>query len=113
MKIYKYILGTHKETTNLPILGNLGRTPYFIDIICAMIKYFKRIKSLEKDSLLYKTFNTSKQISVDSSHCWFSFVTSIFKKLRLSSSLSITEIKSVLITRYMKYWEERNKKKCY
>ena len=105
MKFYKYILGTHKKTTNLPIMGDLGRTHNFIDIICAMIKYFKRINSLEKDSLLYKTFYTSKKVSVDSSDCWFSFVMSIFKELKLSSSLSITEIKSVLITRYMKYWE--------
>ena len=110
MKFYKYILGTHKKTTNLPIMGDLGRTPYFIDIICAIIKYFKRIKSLEKDSLLYKTFNMSKQISVDSSDCWFSFVTSIFKELKLSSSLSITEIKSDLITHYMKYWEREIRK---
>ena len=110
MKFYKYILGTHKKTTNLPIMGDLGSTPYFIDIICAIIKYFKRIKSLEKDSLLYKMFNTSKQISVDSSDCWFSFVTSIFKELKLSSSLSITKIKSVLITRYMKYWERKIRK---
>ena len=110
MKSFKYILGTHKKTSNLPIMGDLGRTPYFIDIICAIIKYFKRIKSLEKDSLRYKTFNTSKQISVDSSHCWFSFVTSNFKELKLSSSLSITEIKSVLITCYMKYWEREIRK---
>ena len=78
--------------------------------VIIIIKYFKTIKSLETDGLLQKTFNTSKQISVDSSDCWFSFVTSIFKELKLSSTLSITEMKSDLITRYMKYWEREIRK---
>ena len=43
-KYYKYILGVHKRATNLAVIGDLGRTPYYIDIICGIIKFMKELK---------------------------------------------------------------------
>ena len=41
VKFYKYILGVHKKNpTNLAVKGDLGRTPYFIDIICSIFEIF-------------------------------------------------------------------------
>ena len=44
-KYYKYTLGVHKKATDLAVYGELGRTPFFIDIICGVIKYYKRIQN--------------------------------------------------------------------
>ena len=38
MKLYNYILGVYKRATNLAVNGDLGKTPYFIDIICSILK---------------------------------------------------------------------------
>ena len=31
-------MGVHKRATNLAVNGDFGRTPYFIDIICSILK---------------------------------------------------------------------------
>ena len=31
-------MGMHKRATNLAVNGDFGRTPYFIDIICSILK---------------------------------------------------------------------------
>ena len=61
-KYYKYILGVHKKATNLAVIGDLGRTPYYIDIICGIFKYMKRIEAMDNDSLLFQTLQTSKEL---------------------------------------------------
>ena len=51
-KFYKYILGVHKRANNLAFNGDLCRTPYFIDIICTILKYLKRIDAMDDNGLL-------------------------------------------------------------
>ena len=60
MKFYKYILGVHKRATNLAVNGDLGRTPYFIDIICSILKYFRKNSMMDDNTLLTQTLETSK-----------------------------------------------------
>ena len=61
MKFYKYILGVHKKAINLAVNGDLGRTPCFIDIICSISKYFRRIGMMDDDTLLAQTLETSRK----------------------------------------------------
>ena len=60
-KFYKYILGVQKKATNLAVSGDFGRTLYFIDIICTILKYLKRIDAMYDNSLLAQTLHTSKE----------------------------------------------------
>ena len=65
-KFYKYILGVHKRATNLAVNGDLGRTPYFIDIICTILKYLKRSRlggghNKIKESYCRRNLQTPKQ----------------------------------------------------
>ena len=59
----------NKRATNLAVIGDLGRTPYYIDLICGIIKYMKRIDAMGNDSLLFQTLQTSKELHNNSKHC--------------------------------------------
>ena len=72
LKFYKYILGVHKRATNLAVNEDLGRIPYFIDIICSILKYFKRINMMDSNSLLAQTLETSKHIHENGKQSWYS-----------------------------------------
>ena len=56
----------HKRATNLAVNGDLDRTPYFIDIICSTLKYFKRTDAMDDNSLLVQTLHTRKELQ-----CWY------------------------------------------
>lgn len=62
------------RTTNLAIYGDLGRTPLFIDIVCAVIKYFRRLEEINTESLLGQAFNSSKEIHTSGNESWYSSV---------------------------------------
>ena len=56
-----YILSVHKRDTTLAVLvGDLGRRPYFIDKICSILKYFRRIGMMNDNTLLAQTLETRK-----------------------------------------------------
>ena len=59
------MLGVHKRATNLAVYGELGRTPYFIDIICGVIKYYKRIQNMDSDSFLAQSLKISEELYKD------------------------------------------------
>ena len=40
MKFCKYILGVGSKASNLAVAGELGRYPFYIDIILNMVKYW-------------------------------------------------------------------------
>ena len=108
-KYYKYVLGVNKKSTNLAVYGELGRTPYFIDIIGGVIKYFKRIQNMESDSLLAQSLNTSKELFNNGKQSWYTGLSFIFDQLNIDDTMSVHEIKSLLIKRSMGYWEKQIK----
>ena len=74
----------HKRATNLAVIGDLGRTPYYTDLICGIIKYMKRIEAMDNDSLLFQTLQTSKELHNNSKQCWHTGVSFIFDQLNIS-----------------------------
>ena len=97
LKFYKYILGVQKSATNLAVNGDLGRTPYFIDIICSILKYFKRINMMDSNSLLAQTLETSKHIHENGKQSWYSGIVFILDELAINLDMNDEEIKSKLI----------------
>ena len=104
LKFYKYILGVHKRTTNLAVYGDLGRTPLFIDIVCAVIKYFRRLEEINSESLLGQAFNSSKEIHTSGKESWYSSILFIMQQLNINANMSLHEIKSKLIKISMELW---------
>ena len=93
VKYYKYILGVHKRTTNLAVYGDLGMTPLFIDIVCTVIKYFRRLQEINNGSLLGQAFDTSKELHMNGKECWYTSALFILQQLNINASMSLDEIK--------------------
>ena len=81
MKFYKYILGVHKRTINLAVYGDLGRTPLFIDIVCSIIKYFRRLEGLDNNTLLGHAFGISKELHIKGIESWYTSCLFILKPI--------------------------------
>ena len=113
LKFYKYILGVHKRTTNLAVYGDLGRTPLFIDIVCAVIKYFRRLEEINSESLLGQAFNSSKEIHTSGKESWYSSILFIMQQLNINANMSLHEIKSKLIKISMELWKTITRKCSY
>ena len=107
MKFYKYILDVHKKATNLAVTGDLGRTPYFIDIVCSILKYFNRIETMDANSLLYQTLETCKKLHQNGKHTWYSGIEFIVNELDINLNMSLEQMKRKLIQRSMRYWEKQ------
>ena len=52
IKFLKYVLGVHRKTTNVAVMGELGRYPIIINVICDTVKYFERLISDDVSNLL-------------------------------------------------------------
>ena len=72
-KFYKYILGVHKRATNLAVNGDYGRTLYFIDIICTILKSLKRTDAVDDNSLLAQTLRTGKELHENGKQRWYTY----------------------------------------
>ena len=57
MKVFKQILGVHKQTTNLVVLLELGRTNIHIECVKFSIKNWERIRKKNAYSVLTASFN--------------------------------------------------------
>ena len=55
MKFCKFSLGVGKRSSNLAVIGELGRYPLFIEIIISMFSYLTRLSN-SKDILLYQNY---------------------------------------------------------
>ena len=106
VKYYKYILGVHKRTTTLAVYGGLGRTPLFIDIVCLVIKYFRRLEEINNRSLLGQAFDTGKDLHMNGKESWCTSALFILQQLNINANMSLDEIKSKLIKRSMELWEK-------
>ena len=63
MKFCKFSLGVVKRSSNLAVIGELGRYPLFIEIITSMFSYLNRISN-SKDTLLSEALSVSKLLSI-------------------------------------------------
>ena len=48
----KCVLGVHRKTTNVAVMGELGRYPIIINVICDTVKYFEKLISGDVSNLL-------------------------------------------------------------
>ena len=83
MKFAKFTLGVHKKSCNFAVMSELGRYPYYIDMIKAMFKFWYRIEHLHPDSLLFNALQCSKNIEV-AGNSWFNTVNQLSNLLKVT-----------------------------
>ena len=52
----RHVLGTNRSVNNLMCRAELGRYPLCIEINCRVVNFYKHIKEMPKDSIVYQTF---------------------------------------------------------
>ena len=73
MKFCKFSLGVGKRSSNLAVIGELGRYPLFIEIIIFMFSYLTRISN-SKDILLSEALSVSKLLSDQNKKSWYNIL---------------------------------------
>ena len=61
----KWALGVNRKATNVGVWGESGRYPLIYECITLTIKYLKRIKNLQNDSLVSLAFKEQKKMDLD------------------------------------------------
>ena len=79
-KICKFSLGVGKRSSNMAVIGELGRYPLFIEIIVNMFLYLSRLEKTE-DKLLSEALSVSKALSNQNKKSWYNFMSSLSKYL--------------------------------
>ena len=52
----RHILGTNRSVNNLMCRAELGRYPLCVEISCRVVNFYKYIKEIPKESIVYQTF---------------------------------------------------------
>ena len=109
IKFLKYVLGVHRKTTNVAVMGELGRYPIIINVICDTVKYFERLISDDVSNLLKGALKENGYLHEHKKKNWLSSLYFLFEYLNISkSSISNDKLASVakskLIKRYKAEW---------
>ena len=101
MKFCKFSLGVGKRSSNLAVIGELGRYPLFIEIIISMFSYLTRLSN-SKDILLSEALSIWKLLSDQNKKSWYNTILSLLKYLKLDLRCvmnSKTNLKHFLYTK--------------
>lgn len=85
LKFCKTTLGVHSKATNIAVRLELGRLPIIHKIYINMIKYWFRLLSCPRNSLLHKAYISSENLSKSGIKCWAFKVRNILNKLGLNN----------------------------
>ena len=67
----KWLLGIHKYSSNLGVLGELGRYPFIIDIIKMLVKYWIKLRTKRSyKSLLHDCLCEAELIDPSGGQSW-------------------------------------------
>lgn len=113
LRYMKYILGVNKKSSNLAVLGELGRFPLYFSVVLSMLKYWFRIKNM-KDGLLYDTYMCNKNMFNNNIECWYLSIHYIFKKLNIHNlevklNFFIKSVKQKLCNSFVKFWNTKRR----
>ena len=70
IKFCKFSLGVGKRTTNIAVLGELGRYPLLLEVILNIIRYFKYLLKSE-NVLLSEALKVSKSLKSLNINSWY------------------------------------------
>lgn len=99
VKFGKYSLQVRRRSTNLAVMGELGRYPLSLEVILNMTKFWVRL-SEQNNSLIKEAFEESKILSKKCKDNWLGSIYSLFKYLNLTPEYLLnhkSHIKSIII----------------
>ena len=111
IKFAKFILGVNRKSTNFAVMSELGRFPFYLDIIKNVLKYWHRLENVDQNSLLFDALECSKDTN-SASNSWYNTVKHIsdFLDIPLSSSAVMkqsafkSKLSKILKEKYLNEW---------
>ena len=111
IKFAKFILGVNRKSTNFAVMSELGRFPFYLDIIKNVLKYWHRLENVDQNSLLFDALECSKDTN-SASNSWYNTVKHIsdFLDIPLSSSAVMKQsafksnLSKILKEKYLNEW---------
>ena len=62
IRFLKYLLAVNRKTTNAAVMGELGRFPIMIDVLCNTVKYFQSLFSDRASNVLTGALKESRNL---------------------------------------------------
>ena len=112
IKFSKFILGVHRKSANFAVMSELGRYPFYIDIIKAMLKYWYRLENLDQHSLLYDALECSKTIE-GGNNSWYNCIKKFSELLNVPLSCSSTMKRTTFIKKLSKALKQKYLEEWY
>ena len=82
IKFSKFSLGVGKRTTNIAVLGELGRYPLLLEVILNIFRYFKYLLKSE-DVLLSEALKVSKSLKSLNIDSWYGSIESLMQYINI------------------------------
>ena len=82
IKFSKFSLGVGKRTTNIAVLGELGRYPLLLEVILNIFRYFKYLLKSE-DVLLSEALKVSKSLKSLNINSWYGSIESLMQYINI------------------------------
>ena len=109
----KYLLSVSKRSTNLAVMGELGRYPLMLDVLINMIKYYVRL-SRSSDVLLSDALQLSSDLHQQGKKSWIGCIHALLQYINVDEKY-ILNLKSILKkylfdkfkTRYNIIWKKQ------
>ena len=108
LRFLKNILGVNKKATNIAVLAETGRYPLYFSVVISMLKYWYRIKNMEK-GLLKDALIANQKMYLEKTDCWLSSVNFILQNLDIkifdmSLNSLIKFVKNKLCQSFLHFW---------
>lgn len=101
VKFCKFSMGLGKKSTNIAVLGEMGRYPLFLEVILNMLRYYKYILKSD-DILLSEALHVSKSLNSLNKNSWYSCIVILMKYLDIDLKLvknSNMDLKSLIYSK--------------
>ena len=82
IKFCKFSLCVGKRTTNIAVLGEMGRYPLLLEVILNIFRYFKYLLKYE-DVLLSEALKVSKSLKSLNINSWYGSIESVMQYINI------------------------------
>ena len=89
----KFLLEVTKRASNIAVMGELGRYPFYIDIFINMVNYYIRL--LKSDGLLSETLSTSITLFNNDKNSWFGCIDALLQYLNVNTNYLLKSKRNV------------------
>ena len=115
LKFCKKILGTHKKSSNIAVLSELGRFPLHFDIVKCLLKFWHRLENLDASfPLLKNAYITSKNLFTKKLPSWYGSIDRLsnclgfsLQNINVSSYSFKKNLNKCVYSYYLREWKNK------